>query len=123
MTLTDYVFFSRLSTRYGWTKALCNGALFGAALTALYRMRPEGEGNAWRGIMASMGISFVLGMDFGGITGMLKDEPLLILYKLGLGRLGTITIHPMERPDLKQEKCIGGGSCYDVCPRGVFRMG
>ena len=122
LSLSDYLLFFVLPTGFGWTKALVNGSLFSAAIAACNRMSRGALGNTRKAVLAAMGLSFVLGMDLAGITGVLKDEPLLILYKLGIARIGPFNIHPMEVPSLDEERCVGCGSCYDVCPRGVYVM-
>lgn len=122
LSLSDYLLFFGLPTKYGWTKALVNGAVFGLAITVANRVLRGGLGDTRKAVLASMGLSFMLGMDLAGITGVLKDEPLLLLYKLGMRKIGPFTIHPMEVPSMDEGKCVGCSNCYDVCPRGVYVM-
>ena len=120
LTFTDFLFFDHLPTRYGWTKALLNGGFFSLAIAAYYRLAGRNSEDTWKSVALCMGISAMLGMDLAGITGVLRDEPLMLLYKLGIKKLGPFNVHPMEEPSLDEDKCVGCGSCYDVCPRGVY---
>jgi NAD-dependent dihydropyrimidine dehydrogenase PreA subunit len=120
LVLSDYLAFFALPTRYGWTKALINGAVFGAAIAVSNRVLKGALGDTRNAVLTCMGFSFMIGMDLAGITGMLKDEPLLLLYKLGMRKIGPFTVHPMEVPRMDEARCVGCGSCYDVCPRGVY---
>jgi demethylmenaquinone methyltransferase/2-methoxy-6-polyprenyl-1,4-benzoquinol methylase len=122
LTFSDYLFFEYLPTRYGWTKALVNGGFFSLAVAAYHRLTGRDGRDTWRSTALCMGLSAMLGMDLAGITGVLRDEPLMLLYKLGIRKLGPFKVHPMEEPSLDQEKCVGCGSCYDVCPRGVYAI-
>ena len=122
LTFTDYLFFEHLPTRYGWTKSLVNGGFFSLAIVAYHRLAGRDSRDTWRSAVLCMGISAMLGMDLAGITGVLRDEPLMLLYKLGIKKLGPFTVHPMQEPSLDEEKCVGCGSCYDVCPRGVYAI-
>jgi ubiquinone/menaquinone biosynthesis C-methylase UbiE/NAD-dependent dihydropyrimidine dehydrogenase PreA subunit len=122
LTLTSYLFFHRLPTRYGWIKALVNGVLHGAGAALFAAARGKGARGAAGNALLSLLLASILGMDMAGITGELKDEPLLLLYRLGVRKLGPFTVHPMEEPVLEEEKCIGCGACVDVCPMGVYEL-
>jgi NAD-dependent dihydropyrimidine dehydrogenase PreA subunit len=122
LTFNDYLFYEHLPTAYGWSKALVNGGLTSLVIAACYRLMGRGGRDTWKSIAVCMGISTVLGVDLAGITGVLRDEPLLLLYKLGIKKLGPFTVHPMREPSLDDDKCVGCGSCCDVCPRGVYVM-
>ncbi len=120
LVLSDYLAFFALPTRYGWTKAMVNGSIFSAVIAASNRALKGSLGDTRKAVLACMGFSLMIGMDLAGITGVLKDEPLLLLYRLGIRKMGPFTVHPMEVPRMDEARCVGCGNCYDVCPRGVY---
>ena len=121
-TMTVYLFFKKIPTRFGWSKALITGSAFATGIAAIDRLVLKERKVPYGWILSALGLSAALGIDLGGMTGVLKDEPLLLANKLGIKKIGPFNVHEMGRIHLDLEKCVGCGSCYDVCPRGVYAI-
>ena len=119
-TLITYLLFDHIPGKYGATRALVAGAAVGAALTALDHLKGRNRPWVWLGMC--LGLGAVTGMDLAGITGVLRDEPLMLANKLGISRFGPFTVHELGTVRLDEELCTGCGECLDVCPRGVFTV-
>ncbi len=120
LAMTIYMLFDRIPTRFGWSKALLSGFVFGSAATVIRQLVPGSDKRSWDYFTYSMLMSLFLGMDLAGSTGILRDEPLMLANKLGIKSVGPFTIHDLGFVQIDREKCIGCGNCLDVCPRGVF---
>ncbi len=119
-TLTTYMLFDRIPGKSGITRALVAGLAVGTGMTALEHLR--GGGRSWGWLPVCLGLGALFGFDLAGITGVLRDEPLMLANRLGIKRIGPFTVHELGTVHLDEGLCIGCGACRDVCPRNVFAI-
>lgn len=74
----------------------------------------------------------VYGIELGGLASTMKSDLDPFLAKLGIGAVGNVTFAGTIRTELlngyreltyNEDLCIGCGSCDEVCPQGVWKMG
>ena len=113
--------------RAGWHKLLFLEALLALGLLS-YSLLDIGQSWYIRALFfMAMGLVMLIGTDFGGETPLYKSDLDPLLDKIGIGRVGPVDFRGRSRIKkvelvLAQDKCTGCGICYDVCPKGVYKV-
>jgi NAD-dependent dihydropyrimidine dehydrogenase PreA subunit len=127
-----YTLYPYTPGRTGWRKILSWDILIGAALIIYLLV-------SWTNIsgygislfVGSMVAATLIGLDFGGVAPVTKTDFDPLMAKFGFSNWGSVLqfdntrirlILGQEQIRLDRPKCIGCGTCVDVCPIGVYAM-
>lgn len=121
-----YAFFPRFPFRSGFLKIAASEALF-LALILPYSYWSRGNPLAMPHLLiVSVLVSAVVGMDFNGTSPTYKSDLGELLYHRGHKNMafptGVYHLGTYGQIRIDQEKCIGCGACYEVCPKEVYEM-
>jgi NAD-dependent dihydropyrimidine dehydrogenase PreA subunit len=115
--------------RSGWIKVLwCEALLILGYLIYIFIFK---EGPLINLFYGGIVIVLLIGIEFGGIAPTYRSNLDPFLARIEIRRLGSLELKGSARTNLLRgiqrikmdpEKCVGCGTCYDVCPMGVYAM-
>lgn len=128
LLLLIYGFYPLIPGKAGWHKLLFLEVLIGAGFLGYVFLEPDQSRYIHDLFFMAMVLVMVIGADFGGVTPLYKSDLDPLLDKLGIGRLGPVNFSGRAKIIrgkiiLSQANCTGCGTCYDICPRGVYEVG
>jgi NAD-dependent dihydropyrimidine dehydrogenase PreA subunit len=119
-----YALYPYIPGKSGYAKILSSEVFL---LTVLLIGTLFGISEYIRGLfLGSMVIVALIGIDFGGVSPIYKSELDPLLDRLGVHRIGGVEFEGRaivkKKVHLDKEKCTGCSMCYEVCPKGVYRV-
>lgn len=106
----------------GYLKILSSEVILIAGFL-LYRVILNGDPwNLQSRFIGATVLVLLIGFDFGGVSPLYRSDWEIYLTKIGINRLGPFSLKKAEKITLNEKKCAGCGTCYDVCPKGVYAI-
>jgi NAD-dependent dihydropyrimidine dehydrogenase PreA subunit len=126
MIYSIYVSFPYMPVRSGFVKVILAELLFLLCITALSTVL-TGEPLRLQYLMiASVLVAGVIGVDFNGTSPTCKSDLGEFFYRRGYKRMpfltGVYRLNSYGSIHIDEAKCSGCTLCYEVCPRGVYRI-
>lgn len=119
--LVLYFFNDRIPGRTGWGQALFAASHFAAAWAIADLARGVDPLAHWQWFAGAYAIFMLAGLDLAGIAAGRKSDPERLLHRLGVKSMGDF-LKEKDIGDIRLEmdKCVGCGTCFDICPNRVF---
>jgi len=115
----------------GLTKVLFLEVLLAGALLASEALHLSTYFPARADLIIAMVMLFFYGSELGGLASTMPSDLDPFLARLGVGAVGNVALAGTVRTELlnghrrlvyDRERCIGCGSCSQVCPQGVWEL-
>lgn len=116
-----YLFVNIIPGKTGWAQAALSAAAV-VAIWAGYDWYVAGDPLAhWGWFIATFVIFLAAGLDLAGIATGRKSDPEQLLLRLGIKKMGSLySVKDYGEITLDRARCIGCGTCRDICPVGVY---
>jgi NAD-dependent dihydropyrimidine dehydrogenase PreA subunit len=126
MIYSIYVSFPYMPVRSGFSKVILDELVFLLCITALSTLLTREPLSLQYLMIDSVLVSAVIGIDFNGTSPTFKSDLGELFYRHGYKQMPFLTgvyhLSPYGRIQIDEAKCSGCTLCYEVCPRGVYRM-
>jgi len=118
-----------LPSKYGWGKILSVEIGIAAAFFIYLLVSLGGSAYVNGMFIWAFIVTFLMGIDFAGLSPNMKCEADEVLIRIGIRKLWIFVLKGTEKGDfmigakaiyLDNLKCIGCGLCFEICPMGLY---
>ncbi|MFQ6065271.1 MAG: HgcAB-like fusion protein [Candidatus Bathyarchaeia archaeon] len=126
MIYSIYISFPYIPVNSGFVKVILGELVFLLCIIALSTLLTGEPFGLQHLVVASVLVAAMIGIDFNGTSPTYKSDLGELFYRRGYRRMpfltGVYRLSPYGSIQIDQERCSGCTLCYEVCPRGVYKI-
>ncbi|MFV2071869.1 MAG: HgcAB-like fusion protein [Thermoanaerobaculales bacterium] len=116
-----YLLLDVIPGKTGWRQAFFSATAVVLGWAALDWFRLADPFAHWGWQLATFAIFFAAGFDLSGTASARRSDAELLMHRLGFSSFGSLfSEKELGEIHLDRELCRGCGSCFEICPVGVY---